>query len=53
MLGGANDIPDIINILTANNVKATFFTVGDWVKEFPEEIKKLSDAGMEIRKSFI
>ena len=45
---GANDIPEIINILTNNNVKATFFTVGDWIKRYPDAIKTLYDAGMEI-----
>ena len=45
---GANDIPEIINILTNNNVKATFFTVGDLIKRYPDAIKTLYDAGMEI-----
>ena len=53
MLGGADDILNIIETLTSNNIKATFFTVGDWVKKYPESIKALNDAGMEIRKSFL
>ena len=48
MRGGADDIPAIIETLTSNNVTATFFTVGDWVKKFPDAIKALNDAGMEI-----
>lgn len=48
MLGGADDIQDIINTLEENNVKATFFAVGDWIKKFPESVKALSDSGMEI-----
>ena len=46
---GADDIPNIIDILVKNNVKATFFTVGDWVKKYPDAVKNLYDAGMEIR----
>lgn len=48
MRGGADDIPSIIETLESNNVTATFFTVGDWVKKFPDAIKALNDAGMEI-----
>lgn len=53
MLGGADDIPDIINTLTKNKVTATFFTVGDWVKKYSDAVKLISDSGMEIRKSFV
>ena len=49
MLGGAEDIPSIIKTLKGNNVHATFFTVGDWVKKYPEVINALNEAGMEIR----
>jgi len=48
VLGGAEDIPDIIKTLTDNGVEATFFTVGDWVQKYPETVKQLTDAGMEI-----
>ena len=48
MLGGAEDIPDIIDTLNKNNIKATFFVVGDWVKKNPEAVRKLNDANMEI-----
>ena len=50
---GADDIPSIIDVLNKNNVNATFFTVGDWVKKNPDAVKLLSDANMEIRKSYI
>lgn len=46
--GGAEDIPSIIETLELNKVEATFFTVGDWVKKYPEAVKALSEAGMEI-----
>lgn len=52
-LGGADDISSIIETLETNEVEATFFTVGDWVKKYSEEVKLLSEAGMEIRKPFL
>lgn len=45
---GADDIPEIIETLTSNNITATFFTVGDWVKKYPESVSALDKAGMEI-----
>ncbi len=49
---GADDIPKIIETLENNNVTATFFTVGDWVKKYPDAVLKLHEAGMEIREPF-
>lgn len=46
---GADDIPSIIKTLSKNNVKATFFTVGDWVVKNPKAVESLDEAGMEIR----
>ena len=48
----ADDIDRILQILEKNNTKITFFMVGDWVDKYPEAVKKISDAGHEIRKSF-
>lgn len=45
---GADDIPDIINTLTENDVKAAFFMVGDFVKKYPDEVKLVHDNGMDI-----
>lgn len=45
---GANDIYEIINTLNKNDIKATFFTVGDWVTRFPNEVTALAKANMEI-----
>ena len=50
---GADDIPSIVEDLNKNNVNATFFVVGDWVKKYPEAVKLLHDSSMEIRKSYI
>lgn len=44
----ADDIDSILKTLKDNNVKITFFMVGDWVDKFPEAVKKISDAGHEI-----
>lgn len=44
----AEDIDKILEILKNNNVKITFFVVGDWVDKYPEAVKKMSEAGHEI-----
>ena len=49
---GADDIAAIIETLNTNDVKATFFVVGDWAKKYSGEMLALSKAGMEIRKSY-
>lgn len=45
---GAEDIPDIINILTTNNISATFFMVGDWIEKYSDAVKLLSENNMEL-----
>lgn len=45
---GNEDTQLLIDILNKYNVKATFFLVGDWVDRYPESVKQLYDAGMEI-----
>ena len=47
----ADDIDKILEILEQNNIKITFFMVGDWIDKFPDYVKKISEAGHEIRKS--
>ncbi len=44
----ADDIDSILNTLEQNNVKITFFTVGDWVDKNPDAVKKIAKAGHEI-----
>ena len=44
----AQDIDKILETLKNNNVKITFFMVGDWVDKYPEAVKKIYDAGHEI-----
>ena len=45
----ADDIDKILEVLDSNNVKITFFMVGDWIDKFPDYAKKISDKGHEIR----
>ncbi len=45
---GASDISEIVNILNKNEVKATFFLVGDWIKKYPEAVNILYENDMEI-----
>lgn len=46
---GAEDTDLLIEILGKYNVKVTFFVVGEWVDKYPEEVKKLHDAGHEVQ----
>ncbi len=47
----ADDIDRILDILKENDVKITFFMVGDWINKYPDYVKKINEAGHEIRKS--
>lgn len=47
----ADDIDKILEVLKNNNVRITFFMVGDWIDKYPEAVKKINEAGQEIRKS--
>lgn len=47
----ADDIDKILKVLGENNVQITFFMVGDWIDKYPEEAKRIYEAGHEIRKS--
>ena len=44
----ADDIENILEILKRNNIKITFFMVGDWIEKFPEAVKKIYEEGHEI-----
>lgn len=45
---GNEDTQQLIDILTDHGVKATFFLVGQWVDRYPESVKALADAGMDV-----
>lgn len=44
----ADDIDRILETLEKNEVKITFFIVGEWVEKYPEAVKKIYEAGHEI-----
>ena len=44
----ADDIDSILKTLEQNNVKITFFLVGNWIDKYPEAVKKINYAGHEI-----
>lgn len=44
----ADDIDSILETLKNNNVKITFFMVGEWIDKFPEAVKKINSEGHEI-----
>ncbi len=45
---GAEDTDQLIEILGKHNVKGTFFLCGCWIRNHPEAVKKLYEAGHEI-----
>lgn len=45
---GADKTEGIINILKEYGVGATFFLVGFWVEDYPNEAKKIAENGFEI-----
>jgi len=45
---GADDTDTLLSILKDNDVLATFFLCGTWVDKYPEEVKKIADAGHDI-----
>lgn len=45
---GNEDMAEILKILDAHDVKVTFFVTGGWVKNFPEDVKKILAAGHEL-----
>lgn len=46
---GNSDTDQLINILKKHNAKATFFTTGEWVDKYPDDVKKLYQAGHDIQ----
>ena len=44
----ADDIDNILETLEKENVKITFFMVGEWIDKYPEAVEKIYKAGHEI-----
>lgn len=45
---GADDTDTLLQILEENGVKTTFFMCGYWVDKYPEEVKKIAEAGHDL-----
>ena len=45
---GNEDTQTLIDILSAHNVRATFFLVGRWAEKYPESVQALAAAGEEV-----
>lgn len=45
---GAEDMERILNILKENEVRATFFVLGEWAEKFPEMIKRMAEEGHDV-----
>lgn len=45
---GNEDTARILEILEENDVKATFFMTGGWVKAYPDDVKKILAAGHDL-----
>jgi len=45
---GEDHLPQMLNILEENNIKATFFLVGQWVEKFPQLASEIKERGHEI-----
>lgn len=45
---GAGDIPEILAVLKKENIKASFFLVGQWAEKYPEMVKQISAGGHDI-----
>src|SRR5471030_2983308 len=46
--GPTKKVDTILSILNSENVKATFFLIGNEIKQYPGEGKKLVSSGQEI-----
>ena len=45
---GNEQTPELLKILDEHGVKATFFLVGKWVDDFPEDVKSIAAHGNDI-----
>lgn len=45
---GADDIPSILETLKKENIKATFFMVGQWAEKFPDAVRLIAQDGHDI-----
>lgn len=45
---GNEDMNEVLEILKKEKVKATFFLTGEWVSNFPDDVKKIAAQGHDI-----
>ena len=45
---GNEDTQQILDILEQYDVKVTFFMTGGWVEKFPDDVKKIQEAGHDL-----
>ena len=45
---GNEDTQPLLDILAKHNVKATFFMTGGWVESYPDDVKKIYEAGHDL-----
>ena len=45
---GADDTDSLLATLEKHGVRATFFLVGDWVRKYPDEVKRIAAAGHDV-----
>ena len=45
---GNEDTQEILNILAEEGVHVTFFMTGGWVSKFPDDVKKIAEAGHDL-----
>jgi polysaccharide deacetylase family sporulation protein PdaB len=45
---GNEDISNILEILARYDVKVTFFMTGEWVEQYPEDVKNIAAAGHDL-----
>lgn len=43
-----SDTTELLALLSEYNVKATFFTTGDWCRRYPEDVKRIFGAGHAV-----
>lgn len=45
---GNEDTPKLLEILKNHNLQATFFMTGEWVSNYPDDVKAILDAGHDL-----